>query len=91
MVTKKALVGAASGLRTLQQGNFVEFCEAKLSGEGGESSKWDREGLSFLRASFFEDSRGEYLRLLGVPAPAAPAPEAPGRPQGGTYGRGWDS
>ena len=84
MVTKKALVGAASGLRTLQQGNFVEFCEAKLSGEGGESSKGDREG-------FFEDSRGEYLRLLGVPAPAAPAPEAPGRPQGGTYGRGWDS
>ena len=64
VVTEPQLVESSTKLETsLSEGNFEDFCQAKLSslGEGDKAKVWQ-----FIGASFKDQVDQEFLNLLGI-------------------------
>ncbi|XP_062340758.1 protein transport protein Sec31A isoform X5 [Osmerus eperlanus] len=63
VVTETAFLKRSGQLQmTLNSGNFVDFCEAKIAAAQNE---FERTVWSFLKVNFEDDARGKYLELLG--------------------------
>ena len=65
VVTEPELVESSSKLETsLSQGNYDEFCAAKLIKIGQDNP--EAELWKFIRARFSQDPCSQYLNLLGI-------------------------